>query len=278
MKVGFIDYFLDEWHANNYPTWIKEHSNGDMEVAYAYGKIASPHSGMTSEAWCKEHGVTLCDTIDEVVAKSDAIVVLSPDNCEMHEELSRAALCSGKPTFIDKTFSPDLASAKRMFALAEEHGTPCFTTSSLRCAEEYAAVKTEDITSICCWGSGDVDGYSVHMLEPLMMLMKAPAEKVLLTKTEGWYQLLVAFADGRQGSIAGWKPWAPYQTSIKHDNDCEVVAVESDFFQPFIAMMVKFFGDKVVPVDHAETLSIMAVRDAAMQALKTPGEWVAVPR
>ena len=67
MKVGFIDYFLDEWHANNYPTWIKEHSNGEMEVAYAYGKIASPHSGMTSEAWCKEHGVTLCDTIDEVV-------------------------------------------------------------------------------------------------------------------------------------------------------------------------------------------------------------------
>ena len=24
MRIGFIDYFLDEWHANNYPQWIKE--------------------------------------------------------------------------------------------------------------------------------------------------------------------------------------------------------------------------------------------------------------
>lgn len=23
-KIGFIDYFLDEWHANNYPDWIRE--------------------------------------------------------------------------------------------------------------------------------------------------------------------------------------------------------------------------------------------------------------
>jgi hypothetical protein len=23
-KIGFIDYFLDEWHAENYPQWIEE--------------------------------------------------------------------------------------------------------------------------------------------------------------------------------------------------------------------------------------------------------------
>jgi hypothetical protein len=116
------------------------------------------------------------------------------------------------------------------------------------------------------------------MLEPLMMLMKAPAEKVLLTKTEGWYQLLISFADGRQGSIAGWKPWSPYRTNIKRSDTCEELSIESDFFQPFIAMMVKFFDDKIVPVDHEETLRIMAVRDAAMQAMQAPGEWIAVPQ
>ena len=21
--IGFIDYYLDEWHANNYPAWIR---------------------------------------------------------------------------------------------------------------------------------------------------------------------------------------------------------------------------------------------------------------
>ena len=23
-KIGFVDYYISEWHANNYPTWIKE--------------------------------------------------------------------------------------------------------------------------------------------------------------------------------------------------------------------------------------------------------------
>lgn len=40
--IGFIDYFLDEWHANNYPEWIKQASGGELQVAYAYGKIDSP--------------------------------------------------------------------------------------------------------------------------------------------------------------------------------------------------------------------------------------------
>ncbi len=277
MKIGFIDYFLDEWHANNYPAWIKQFSDGEMEVAYAYGKIASPHSGMTTAQWCEQFGVTACDTIAEVVEKSDALVVLAPDNCEMHEELCDLPLRSGKPTFIDKTFAPDLAAAKRLFALAEANGTPCYSTSSLRYADEYADVVTEDITSVCCWGSGEIDGYSVHMLEPMVLLMKAPAERVLFSGTEGAYQLLVEFADGRRGSIAGWKPWAPYQTNIKHADECQSLAINSDFFLPFSKKMVEFFRTRNVPVAHEETLWVMAIRDAAMQAQNRPGEWVNVP-
>ena len=46
--VGFIDYYLDEFHANHYPQWLKEASGGELEVKYAYGKITSPLTGMTS--------------------------------------------------------------------------------------------------------------------------------------------------------------------------------------------------------------------------------------
>ena len=42
MKIGFIDYYLDEWHANKYPAWIKEASNGEMEVTLAYALIDGP--------------------------------------------------------------------------------------------------------------------------------------------------------------------------------------------------------------------------------------------
>ena len=39
MKIGFVDYYLDEWHANNYPQWIREASGGTMEVSLAFGLI-----------------------------------------------------------------------------------------------------------------------------------------------------------------------------------------------------------------------------------------------
>ena len=42
-KIGFIDYYLDEWHANNYPRMIAEASNGSMAVTGAFGLIAFAH-------------------------------------------------------------------------------------------------------------------------------------------------------------------------------------------------------------------------------------------
>ena len=53
IKVGFIDYFLDEWHANTAPKHLEEQSNGEVKVCYAYGEIPSP-KGVTSEQWCEK--------------------------------------------------------------------------------------------------------------------------------------------------------------------------------------------------------------------------------
>ena len=69
IKIGFIDYYLDEWHANNYPAWIREASGGEMVVAYAYGMIKSPISGMTTEHGVKST-VLKSETIEEVIEKA----------------------------------------------------------------------------------------------------------------------------------------------------------------------------------------------------------------
>ena len=84
MKIGFIDYYLDEWHANNYPARIQVASGGKLSVCRAYAKINSPlPGGRTSTQWSSDMDIPLCDTIEEVVDKSDALIVLSPDNSEM---------------------------------------------------------------------------------------------------------------------------------------------------------------------------------------------------
>ena len=97
MKLGFIDYYLDEWHANNYPQWIREASGGELEVAFAWAKADSPRGGLTTAEWCSRHGVTRCETMEELIEVSDGLIVLSPDNCELHEELCQLPLRSGKP-------------------------------------------------------------------------------------------------------------------------------------------------------------------------------------
>ena len=33
IKIGFIDYYLDEWHANNYPEFIRKASGGKAAAA-----------------------------------------------------------------------------------------------------------------------------------------------------------------------------------------------------------------------------------------------------
>lgn len=276
MKIGFIDYYLDEWHANNYPAWIQEASHGDSQVAYAYGMIDSPLSGMTTTEWCTKFGVTPCDTIEELVEKSDVLLVLSPDNCEMHEQLCQLPLRSGKPTYVDKTFAPDAQTAKRIFAIAEEHETPCYSSSALRFAQEYQDINPRNVKAVSCWGPSNFETYSIHQLEPLMMLMKAPAKRVMYLSSEGWLTLVVEFTDGRVGTITQFVDGSPFVTNVCSEDGNKLVTIESDFFMAFIREMLDFFYTKKEKVPHAETIAIMAVREAGLKAQKCPGEWVIV--
>ena len=47
-KIGFVDYYLSEWHANNDPAWFAEVAP-DYQIAYAWAeKDVSPRDGVTS--------------------------------------------------------------------------------------------------------------------------------------------------------------------------------------------------------------------------------------
>lgn len=276
MKLGFIDYYLDEWHANNYPQWIAEASGGEIEVAYAWAKADSPRGGLTSAEWCEKYGVALCATLEELIEKSDGLIVLSPDNCELHEELCRLPLASGKPCYVDKTFAPDKAAAKRIFAVAEAAGTPCWSTSALRFAEEYEAIDPAQVVAINSWGPNDFEIYAIHQLEPLMMLMQSRPQRVMALKTEAWYLLTVEFADGRCASVSGYEHGSPFMMNISTKTGSAVTEVKSDFFHRFIVALTEFFRTARVPVSHEETVAIMALREAGQKALETPGQWVNV--
>ena len=135
-KIGFIDLFIDEWHANNYPKWIRESALKDeFDVAMAWEKY-TPEGKKGLQEWCKEQNVTPASSIEEVVDNCDCICILAPSNPEVHEELAGYALKSGKPVYIDKPFAPDRAAALRMFELAAKYNTPLMSSSALRFSNE----------------------------------------------------------------------------------------------------------------------------------------------
>lgn len=278
MKIGFIDYYLDEWHANNYPSMIAKASNGDMQVEYAWGKIASPKRGTTTEQWCEKFGVTRCGSIEEVIVRSDALVVLSPDNCEMHEELCALPLTCKKPVYVDKAFAPDADTAKRIFAVAENSGTPCWSSSALRFASEYKDVSREGIRAVSCWGPNNYEIYAIHLLEPLTMFMGTSAARVMVAGDDSFRTMLIEMRDGRLASVSLFANGSPFVTQIARvkggAGENSFLEIKSDYFGAFIAELVDFFRTGEEKVPHDQTVAIMALRAAGQRAMQTPGEWI----
>ncbi|WGU93493.1 hypothetical protein QJQ58_23620 [Paenibacillus dendritiformis] len=276
-KIGFIDYYLDEWHANKYPDWIRAASGGTMEVAYACG-MKDAERGLSNAAWCEKHGVALRHTVEEVVAESDYLIVLSPDNPEHHEALAQLPLASGKPTYIDKTFAPDRATALRLFERAARHGTPMYSSSALRCATEYREAERSGIETICSWGPGTFENYSIHQIEPIVSLMGTEAKRVMFIGTRIAPALLIEFKDGRQATMHHLGGDCPFTTAVAYaSGSCRILKPESDFFQLFIQELVAFFETGLAPVPSDQTVAIITIIEYGMLAAQRPNVWVELP-
>lgn len=273
-KIGFIDYYLDEWHANNYPAWIKEASSGEYEVAYAYGEIDSPLGGRTTEQWCADMGIERVESIEELIEKSDCMILLSPDNPEMHWPLCQKPLRSGKRTYVDKTFAPTAQIARDLFALAEANDTPIFSSSALRFAKELRELPEKEVRFALLSGPGRPENYLIHQIEPMVQLIREKALRVQYNGIPGAACYTVEFANGKLGTAHLLESGA-FQTTVKFA-DGEVVSIpdSTDTFSNLILAMIGFFETGAIPVDKAETITIAEILEAAHEAEKNPGAWV----
>lgn len=278
-KIGFIDYYIDEWHANQYVKWIPEAARGgQFQVAYAWAMIDKP-GGVTTEDWCKNNNVALAASIEELVDKCDSIVVLSPDNPEMHLELSQIPLASGKPVYIDKTFAPDLASATAMFDRAAQYNTPMYSTSALRYAPELTGYKGpgtlgEDITLVASKGAGHYENYLVHQLEMVVKCIGLGAKRAICNVAGEAPMIVYEYSDGRN-AIVHCLPWVDFHLELlTKDGAGTSIPISSDFWPAFIDDMLSFFITKQPPVSREETCEVISMVEAGIKAIKSPGQWV----
>lgn len=280
-KIGFIDYYINEWHADNYPKMIRDSAlGGEFEVALAWEET-SREGRKPIDAWCADMGIGKADSIEQVIEQCDCLIVLSPDNPERHEDLSRLALASGKPVYVDKPFADSLAAGKRMVERAKASGTPLMSSSALRFDSTVAStlemIGDERVKFVTTRGPGEFGTYSIHQIEPLVALMGTGARQVMQCGNEDSKLMVIDYGDDRRGVI-NLIPSHPFAFSVRFgDTGMKMVNEMADFFPRFIDAMLEFFqtGESSVPVE--QTLEITALIEAGNAALKRPDEWVAVP-
>ena len=281
--IGFIDHHIDEYHANNYPNWIRQSAFRDAFDVVLACEETTPEGKMSIDRWCAHQGVQKATGIAQVVDRCDCIVVLSPDNPERHEDLADLPLGSGKPVYIDKPIAPTLAAAQRLFEKAHSHSTPMMSCSALRFTPALQDGLTEKVAGqgvhfVSTRGGGSsFDLYAIHQLEMLVMLLGTGAEKVMQCGNQYAHLMLIHYPDGRRGAI-NLIDGHPFQLSAQYDDDkCLTIDTMDDFYPPFIEAMLKFFETGVSPIPEEQTLEIAALIEAGTAALQAPYQWVKVP-
>ena len=267
-KIGFVDLFIDEWHANHYPAWFKEAPlGGEFELGYAYEK--ENRGGKSLDVWCREFQVTPAKSIEEVVEKSDCICVLAPSNPEAHETLAEIPLKSGKPLYIDKPFAPGKAVAERIFATAEKYHTPLMSSSALRYGDELLSGKVQALKPqiICTTGGGrSFDEYGIHQMEMVVSTMGCDVRKVDVTGDAEKLVCTLEYSDGRLASL-NYSNCFPFSLSASGAEGAVAFGTMTNTFQNLLADMLRFFKTGKSNIPAEQTIGIAGLLEQSVALL-----------
>ena len=269
-KIGIIDYFIDEWHSNTYLGLFEKASQAlgvEYKVVYGYAEVEQDGK-MHTDDWCAKNNVIRCNTIEELCEKSDNILILAPANPETHLRYAEAALKYGKTTYIDKTFEPDLETAKAIFAVAEKYNTKIFTSSALRYAEEIADYT--DVKNVMIKGGGrSLEEYIIHQIEMAVKLTKGEQAKLAHVFSGDKQSTIVLEYAGRTVTLSYSNSGWGFSVDVETDKaNCEFKNIEkgTEFYR-LVESIVKFFETNEEPFDKKETLAVLAIRDAIMKGI-----------
>lgn len=281
--IGFVDYFIDEWHSNNYIGWIEElcAQNGlDYKVRYAWAELEDPASEfpgkMTTAEWCAKNGVERTDSIEELCEKSDYIMILAPANPEKHLEYARKVFPFGKTTYIDKTFTTDADTAGKIYALAEQYHVRFFSTSALRYATEMDEARGKGSEMTVTGGGRSFEEYCIHQIEMVVCTMGIGAKELYVFGGGAQRTVLVKYADGRYATM-NYAPSMDFWVTIRCGGQEDTsTAVDSDYFRFLLSDIMKFFRTGEVPFPPEQTMEVMAIRDAAIRGLSETDRWIRI--
>lgn len=209
--LGFVDHHLANYHADVFLRLLRtDFADRGVEV------IAYESDPAGDRDWCERHQVRRAGSIAEVVDRADAILILAPDDIEVHPEFAEEAIQGPKPVVFDKLLATRLDDARRIAELAHRHGAPVLSSSALRYAVELADLLPagQPVDAGFARGFGDWDRYGIHTLAVATRIGGFGVRRVIETGTAADRNLTLDYGghrvtvDCRAGSnaaeVLGW--------------------------------------------------------------------------
>jgi hypothetical protein len=290
IRLGIIG--LDTSHVTAFTETLnnpkaKDHVPGARVVAaFKGGSPDIPSSiGRVEEyttALRDKYGVKIYDTIEQVCAEVDAVLIESVDG-RPHLEQARIVIAAKKPLYIDKPVGGTLRDALEIFRLAEAAGVPMFTSSSLRFAKNTQAVRAGSIGRVLSAETTspahleehhpDLYWYGVHGCESLFTVMGTGCETVERHKTaDGMIEVIGKWKGGRSGIFRESSNYGGKAVGEKGESP----AGSFDGYAPLVVEIVKFFQTQKSPVPVAETIELFAFMEAADESKRQDGKPVSL--
>jgi len=173
VKIGLIG--AQNSHSRDFCESInKKQKFENAVISYIYGGDDTA----ACKKLCEDYGLTECASEEEVIAKSDAIVVTYRKG-SIHYKPVINALKAGKPVFNDKPFTTSLQEAEEIAALAKKLNVPLTGGSSLKNLPGLDEIKNSitpgsaTVISFAADPASEYDGYwfyGIHVAELCLVL------------------------------------------------------------------------------------------------------------
>ena len=264
-RIGYYDERLDNFHAEVYLKAVRGPlASRGYEIAGAAALLDGP-----SRDWAAERGVPYFDSVESLCGAVDRLMILAPSNPEVHLEMCRRAFPLRLPTFVDKTFAPDEATAREIFELADRWGVAIQSTSALRSTrvQQYVAELDGTLRHMTVFASGSSFAeYGIHPVELAVSCFGWQAERLLRLGRDDHPQFLIAFSAGRTAMIDfNLHAEVPFSAAVASDHGLEYMTVDDGrLFIDAAASILDFFDAGRPLIDRRETLVVRRILDAAL--------------
>ncbi len=279
LRIGIIG--TDTSHVPAFTKIMNEPGTG-VKVVAAY-KGGSPDIAASATRVDKfaadlveKHQVVIVDTIAALLAKVDAVLLLSVDG-RPHLAQVREVFAAKKRVYIDKPLAGNWKDGLEIVRLSKESGTPFFSASSVRFYETLVKTRTDPAlgTVLGCDAFApmsyepthpDLFWYGIHGVEALYSVLGTGCESVTRVRGSDADLTIGRWKDGRTGVYRGLLKGAkPYGVTVYGDKGVKSsLAVQGkNGYDTLAQEIIKFLKGGPPPVSPEEMIEVLAFMQAA---------------